>query len=174
MRGIEQTTSARDALALAIAIERHNGQRLRELAHRFRVYDAEASRFLESLAREEDEHEAELLKLFAQLFGGEVPPCSPIALMHYLSGLLVKPRHFFVINPDMAETLLQMALHMERYTQQFYQNLAAATSEPQSRAMYARLAAFEGEHERAFHRRLAAAHAQPAKSQNATTRPCPN
>jgi len=148
----------REALLLAIAIERHNSRLFREWAMRFRPYDAAVSIFLEELALEELAHEQDLLDIYRKYFGNNVPPAVPFPdeLLYFTKGLDAIKDHFFVISSCVAQSLLEMAIKIERYTQQFYLNLLAKTTDPELSAIYRTLGEFENGHENILLERLEA------------------
>jgi rubrerythrin len=150
----QNKSSAERALALAVALERHNAQRFREWANRFRAYDSRTSTFLEGLAQEESEHEKLLLELYQRQFGEDTFAHPPGELARYEAGLASIKNHFLVLDRVMARTLLEMALEIERYTRQYYVDLLERTTDPDLAAVYRQLAEFESEHERAFLARL--------------------
>ncbi len=151
-------TQDREALLLAITIERHNGQQFREWAMRFRPYDPSVSIFLEELALEELAHEQELLDTYNRHFNEKAPHgiLFPDELIQLAKKLNAIKNHFFVINSHAAQSLLKMAIKIERYTQQFYLDLQAKTMDPELSAIYRILVEFENEHERILLERLEA------------------
>lgn len=141
----------KNALALAIAIERHNARRFKEWSNRFRTYDKHTSEFLQALVTEESEHEQELVSWFQHLFNAPPPPTSlPTELSAYLAGLDSLTDHFFIVDTGTAQTLLEFALTIERYTRNFYSNLLAQTDDLQLQSLYHRLSDYEAEHEQKF------------------------
>ena len=149
---------ARDALALGIAIERHNASCFEEWAHRFRAYDPAVAEFLDALAREEHEHERQLIGLYHETFGTAEPvpeQAPPEALQHYIPRFTAFGEHFLITEPWAAYNLLSAALDIERFTHDFYTELLEQTQDAAQADIYRQLAAFEEEHERAFEQRLA-------------------
>ncbi len=152
------TDSARQALALGIAIERHNAERFQEWALRFRAYDTAMALFLEALVVEERDHERQLVALYRETFNEPPPPpgeTPPELLQDYLPRFAAFGEHFFIINEWGAYSLLSAALDIERCTRDFYASLQRRTADPVQAQMYRRLSAFEAEHERAFEAQLA-------------------
>lgn len=151
-------TTARDALALGIAIERHNARCFEEWAYRFRAYDPAVAEFLDALTEEEHEHERQLIALYHQTFGEDEPvpeQAPPEALQHYIPRFEAFGEHFLITDTWAAYNLLSAALDIERFTRNFYTELLEQTRDPGQADIYRQLAAFEEEHERAFEERLA-------------------
>lgn len=149
---------ARDALVLGIAIERHNARCFEEWAHRFRAYDPAVAEFLDALAREEHEHERQLIDLYHESFGETEPvpeQAPPEALQQYLPRIAAFGEHFLITEAWVAYNLLAAALDIERFTRNFYTELLEQTKDAAQADIYRQLAAFEEEHERAFEERLA-------------------
>jgi len=154
----EEITQDREALLLAISIERHNSRRFREWAMRFLPYDSTVSIFLEELAQEELDHEQELLDTYHKYYGEKAPDNIPLPdeLIHFARGLEAVKEHFFVINSYIAQSLLEMAIKFERYSQQFYLDLLDKTADPVLSATYRMLSEYETEHENILLERLEA------------------
>lgn len=149
---------ARDALALGIAIERHNAARFEQWADRFRAYDSAVTEFLDALAREEHEHERQLIGLYHETFGETEPvpeQAPPEALQQYIPRFAAFGEHFLITEGWAAYNLLAAALDIERFTRSFYTELLEQTRDAAQADLYRQLAAFEEEHERAFEERLA-------------------
>jgi rubrerythrin len=146
---------AKQSLALAITVERHNAQRFKEWSARFLPYDKSTSDFLTALVREELEHEQELVELFERTFN-EPPQIAPLPkeLQAYLAGLESLKAHYFVVDGEMAHTILRFALAVERFTRNFYANLSAHTRDSAMRNMFLRLSEYEAEHEQKFLQRI--------------------
>ena len=143
------------AMALAIAIERHNAYHFAEWSHRFLPYDADTADFLQALAEEERDHERQLIDAFERCFGRPPQLDNLPATASYQSGLNQLMEHFFVVNPEMANSLLKIALRVEQYTRQYYLDLVLNTSDPELAEVYGRLAEYEEDHEREFRQRIA-------------------
>lgn len=151
-------SAARDALVLGIAIERHNARCFEEWAHRFRAYDTAVAEFLDALARDEHEHERQLIDLYHATFDKAEPvpeQAPPEALQQYLPRFAAFGEHFLITDTWAAYNLLSAALDIERFTRNFYTELLEQTKDPAQADVYRQLAAFEEEHERAFEERLA-------------------
>jgi len=155
--GDRAITGSKKALMIAIAIEQHNAKWFRQWSHRFRSYDTDTCKFLEGLQQEELQHEQELKEEYLKYFGEEVPEyiSLPEELKQYVLELESIKKHFFVVNSDMALTLLQMALQVEQYTRQFYLDLQAETEDEALSNVYKKLGEYEAEHEQLFHDRIA-------------------
>lgn len=153
----EISDAARQALSLAIAVERHNARCFREWANRFRTYDPAASRFLETLADEETGHEWELSEHYRNRFHEALPADldPPAELKDYRAGLAGIRDHFFVVDPGMALTLLRTALEIEHYTQRFYMALGDTAADAEAAQIYQRLSEYEQDHVRVFEQRIA-------------------
>lgn len=150
-----ETNSVGRALALAIAIEQHNGLLFRQWANRFLTYDQNVSQLLLDLANEEHDHEKILSQMFQDRYGTQVPSVmQPKEMKSYLEGLENIKEHFFVVNLMMAKTLLKTVLEIEQYTRKFYADLLNSTSDDELRAIYQRLYKFEQEHEQVLQRRI--------------------
>ncbi len=154
-------TDSKQALMLAIALEQHNAKWFRQWSHRFRGYDADTYKFFQDLEQEELQHEQELKLEYIKYFGEEVPKdiVPPNELKQYitvLESIDVNKRmeHFFVVNSNMAQTLLQMALLIEQYTRQFYLDLQAETKDDTLSNVYKKLGEYEAEHEQLFYKRI--------------------
>jgi len=147
---------ARQALQLAIAIEENNACWFHNCAIRFMTYDGELSLLLEELASEERAHKEELLDLYERNFASQlaVDIATPMELQDYCRGLDAIREHFFVIDAFMAQTLLELALGIERYTHRFYLDLTAITNNPEARVIFSRMSLFEEEHEQLFEARI--------------------
>jgi len=143
-------------LLLAITIERHCARLYREWAHRFRPYDNGVSAILEELAKEELSHEQELIDLYTEITGDKVAENlpEPAHLNNFVQGLYSMSDHFFVIDPPMAKTILEIALEIERYTYRFYMQLQGEAKDPQVLALIRRLLEFEENHVKIFLERL--------------------
>ncbi len=146
----------RKILLLAIAIERCCAQLYQDCAYRFRPYNPGISTVLEELAKEERQHEQELTVLFTEVIAEdaalELP--APPQLQAYTQGLRQVSDHFFVVNPPMARTILEMALEIERYTHGFYLDIQDKLDDPRVSALICKLVAFEDDHVRVFLERL--------------------
>ncbi|MFQ5470164.1 MAG: hypothetical protein ACE5EH_07635 [Gammaproteobacteria bacterium] len=149
-------TQAQRALLLAIAIERHNAKKFREWSMRFSPYDIGLTLLLEELAKEEGDHELELADLYQKIFSVEIPATIdvPDELSQYDIGLEKIKQHYFVVNPVMAHTLLEMALEIESYTREYYSGLITNETNLELVSMYNRLASFEADHEQLFNERI--------------------
>lgn len=139
-------------LLLAIAIERYCARMYLEWAPRFRAYDGGMSTILEELANEELEHERELMDLYRGVTGKEVPEPipEPKELQGIVQGLQSIQDHYFVVDPGMAKTILELALTIERFTYEFYVQLRSKVEDRQVAALIGRLVEFEDEHLRIF------------------------
>lgn len=149
-------TQSRQALLLAIAIEKSNAAWFHHCAIRFLPYDPQLSTLLEQLSREEDEHHEELVELYRSSFD-EMPDeemSPPDQLQRYQNGLRHIKKHFFVVNKLMADSILEKALEIERYTRQYYTELTGMVADPEAAEVYQRLSKYEQEHERLFMERL--------------------
>jgi rubrerythrin len=149
-------TQERAALLLAIAIERYNSRRFRDWAMRFRPYDPSVSTFFEELAQEELDHEQELRGIYFRCFNERAPDdiSPPDELIAFVRGLDALKDHFFVINSYVAQSLLEMAIKIERYTQRFYTEQRTKTMDPELSGIYHILSEFEDEHEKILLERL--------------------
>jgi len=156
MNSSTETSQDKKALLLAISIERHNSKRYREWAMRFLPYDSSVSLFLEELALEELEHEQELLQAYQKHFHEAAPDNIPLPkeLTQFAKGLETIKDHFFVINSFVAQSLLEMAIKFERYTQQFYSELLNTTINPELSKIYRMLGEFEIKHKNILLERL--------------------
>lgn len=144
-------------LQLAIAIERHCGQLYLDWAYRFHPYDLGTSIILKELAKEEVEHEQELIRVYTEVTGKKAPTdlVKPDALQGLIQGLLQSIQdHYFVINLAMAKTILEMALNIELFTRDFYQQYLKKTQSPQVLALIRRMIEFEDNHARILMERL--------------------
>lgn len=143
-------------LLLAIAIERYCARMYQDWAHRFSAYDNGTSVVLGALAQEELKHERELMDLYVALTGREVPEPlpAPPAFKKVSQRLQALQEHFFVVDAAMAETMVELALEIERYTQAFYTQLQNQVDDPRAAALLRRLMEFEGEHVGIFLERL--------------------
>ena len=153
-----QASPARRALALGIAIERHNATCFAAWADRFRAYDTAVAEFLDALVEEEREHERQLATLYHDTFDEPVPSTDtklPDELNQYIPDFDAFGEHFFITDTWAAYTLLNTALDIERFTRRFYAELLEQTKDPAQAEMYRQLSAFEEEHERAFEAQLA-------------------
>ena len=103
---------------------------------------------------EELEHEQQLAAMYTISFD-DVPieTQAPVELRRYVDGLDALKEHFFVTDSTTADALLRIAEKIERFTAHFYERLAAETTEPELRAVYAALAEFEKDHEQQFAQR---------------------
>lgn len=149
---------AQEALALGIAIERHNAAHFQEWAYRFRAYDPAVAEFLSALVEEEQEHERQLAALYRDSFGEDAPIPErepPTELRKYIPGFAAFGEHFLIAETWAAYNLLTAALDIERFTRDFYTELLEQTKDAAQAEIYRQLAAFEEEHERAFEERLA-------------------
>ena len=144
-------------LRLAIAIERHCGQLYQEWAHRFRPYDIGISIVLEELAKEEREHERELISIYEAVTDEKAPTelPAPVDLQKFVQGLQSIQDHFFVINPVMAKTILEMALQIEQFSHNFYQQYLKEVDNFQVSALIHRMIEFEDNHVRILTERVA-------------------
>lgn len=156
MSMINSAGDDRQLLLLAITIERHCACLYREWAHRFRPYDNGVSAILDELAKEELSHEQELIDLYAGITGNKVAENLPESekLNDFIRGLDSVRDHFFVIDPPMAKTILEIALEIERYTHRFYMQLQGEVKDPQVLTLIRRLLEFEEDHVNIFLERL--------------------
>ncbi len=156
MKVNSETEKDQQILLLAIAIERHSARMYQDWAHRFRAYDGGMSAILEALGKEELGHERELMDLYVQLTGKDVPEPlpEPMELQGVVRGLQSIQDHFFVVDPGMAETILESALRIERFTYEFYIQFQSKVEDRQVAALIRRLVEFEGEHVRIFLERV--------------------
>lgn len=156
-------------LQLAIAIERHCGQLYLDWAYRFHPYDLGTSIILKELAKEEVEHEQELIKVYTEVTGNKAPTdlLKPDELQGLIQGLQSIQDHYFVINPAMAKTILEMALNIELFTRDFYQQYLKKAKNSQVLALIRRMIEFEDNHARILMERLS----RTEFSHNATNSP---
>lgn len=156
MKMNSETEKDQPILLLAIAIERNCARMYQDWAHRFRAYDAGMSAILEELAKEESGHERELMDLYVGVTGKDVPEPlpEPVELQGVVEGLQSIRDHFFVVDPGMAETIIESALAIERFTYDFYVQLQGSVEDRRAAALIRRLVEFEGEHVRIFLERL--------------------
>ncbi len=143
-------------LQLAIAIERHCGQLYLDWAYRFHPYDLGTSIILKELAKEEVEHEQELIRVYTEVTGKKAPTSlvKPNELQGLIQGLQSIQDHYFVINPTMVKTILEMALNIELFTRDFYQQYLKKTKNSQVLALIHRMIVFEDNHARILMERL--------------------
>jgi|GEM_PF-3446801 len=153
---IPDSSQAQQALQLAIAIEENNTHCFHDCAIRFMTYDRDVTLFLEELASEEQAHKQELLELYERSFASRMPAdiTPPTELQAYRRGLEAIREHFFVIDNIMAQSLLELALEIERYTRSFYMEQTLTTSDPEAQAIFSRLAEYEEDHESLFLKRI--------------------
>lgn len=156
MMKFPDTFNDREVLLLAIAIERWCALLYQDCAYRFRPYNPGISTVLEELSKEERQHEQELTVLFKEVLDEDVAQelPSPPQLQAYIRGLQEVSDHFFVVNPPMARTILEMALEIERYTHNFYLEIQDKFEDPRLSVVIGRLVAFEDDHVRVFLERL--------------------
>ncbi len=149
----EQNTQT---LQLAIAIERHCSQLYLDWAYRFRPYDLGTSIILKELAKEEVEHEQELIKIYTEMTGKKAPTnlLKPAELQEIVQDLQSIQDHYFVINPTMAKIILEMALNIELFTRDFYQQYLKKVENSPMLALIRRMIEFEDNHARILMERL--------------------
>jgi len=143
-------------LQLAIAIERHCGQLYLDWAYRFRPYDLGTSIILKELAKEEVEHERELIGIYTEVTGKKAPTNlpKPVELAGLVQCLQSIQDHFFVINPAMAKIIIETALKIELFTHDFYQQYLKKVNNSQVAALIRQIIEFEGNHARILMERL--------------------
>jgi len=153
---IPDSSQAQQALQLAIAIEENNAHCFHDCAIRFMTYDRDVTLFLEELVSEERAHKQELIEFYERNFASRIPADipPPAELQAYRRGLEAIREHFFVVDNIMAQTLLELALEMERYTRSFYVKQTLTTSDPEAQAIFSRLAMYEEDHEGLFLKRI--------------------
>lgn len=143
-----ETDDDQGLLLLAIAIGRYSAQMYRDWVHRFRAYDAGTSAILEEMVKEESTHERQLMELYAEVIGCAPPePLSvPVEFANIARDLQSIQDHYFVVNPAMAETILEVALKIERLTRDFYVRCQDETEDRRIAEFIGRLVEFEEDH----------------------------
>lgn len=157
MTSCEEREQNMQTLRLAIAIERHCHQLYLDWAYRFHPYDLGTSIILKELAKEEAEHEQELIEVYTEVTGKKAPTdlLKPDELRGLIQGLQSIQDHYFVINLTMAKTILEMALNIELFTRDFYQQYLKKTQSSQVSTLISRMKEFEDNHAHILMERLA-------------------
>jgi len=135
-------------LLLAIAIERHSARMYQDWAHRFQAYDAGTHAVLNEMVEEESRHERELMDLYVIMTGETVPEPLPVpaAFRDITRELQSIQDHYFVVGPAMAETILEAALKIERFTHDFYVRCQDKAEDRRIAECIGRLVEFEEDH----------------------------
>ena len=138
----------KQVLLSAIFIEDRNAKRYSEWSDRFRPYHDEACHLLEELEQEELEHKKQLETVYAKKFQ-ELPNLKSLKIDQALfltEELKMPDEHFFVINKEMAVSILQATLVAEEDAYKFYQSILRETEDEDLLAVCKLLSEFEEDH----------------------------
>ena len=137
-------------LLLAIAMEGRCARLYQDWAQRFQAYDVGTSAVLNEMAKEELAHERQLMDLYVDVTGRAVSELlsEPMEFQDVARDLKSIQDHYFVVNPVMAETILDAALKIERLTRDFYVRCQDKTEDRRISEFIGRLIEFEEDHVR--------------------------
>jgi rubrerythrin len=131
----------------------------KECCHRFRPFDPATSRLFEALEAEEEEQKQEIMHLIYAVLENETLEISQSYRPNYIQQVDIdtNQHYFFVIDSNMAKTILQAALQMECETYGFYEGLCTKTKHDlYLKVLFKRLSSFVENHrqilEEAVHR----------------------
>lgn len=116
---------------------------------RFRPFDPITSRLFATLEAEEEAQKKELMPLVHEALENDTLSIKPShgARRSQATHINADQQNFFVINNDMAQTLLQAALQIEHETHDFYEGLCTnAKHHPLLKRFFRRFGLFVEEH----------------------------
>lgn len=132
----------REVLALAVQAEEEDSRIYREMADQLRTdYPASAEVF-ERMADEENEHRRQLLELFQERFGNQIP----LIRREDVRGFISRKPLWMSASFDI-DTIRGRAASMEAEAANFYRRAAARSSDPAVRKLLGDLAEVEAGHE---------------------------
>ena len=132
----------REILALAVQAEEEDSRIYREMAAQLRDdYPASAEVF-DKMAEEESGHRRQLLELFQERFGNNIP----LIRREDVRGFM-KRKPLWMVSPFDIETIRGRAASMESEAANFYHRAAARSSDPAVRKLLGDLAEVEAGHE---------------------------
>ncbi len=134
---------------------------------RFRPFDAITSRLFATLEAEEEEQKKELMPLICEALENDTLSLKPsygsrrTQAADQAADNDADQQNFFVINDDMAKTLLQTALQMEDETYNFYEGLCTnAKHHPLLHRFFRNLGLFVENHRQALEEAIGRFHIQ--------------
>lgn len=145
-----------EVLIVGIDVEEANGTRLRTFADMFTDYAPEASELFNEMADEENEHGAQLEKLFEQRFGELNKTITQDDVLEVIESHDLDSGEHLVFDDMTLRRALEVTLAAELQAQAFYREARANTEEPELQALFTQLSDFEADHVHGIEVRLAA------------------
>jgi len=141
-----ESLSEEQVVALAVYIERANAERFRAFADTFRGYDDDVAGRFEALAKEEEEHEALLIRRFEERFGDAVPEIEERDVEGVIESPELQDAEHLIFDTLNEKRVYEVALAAEKQAQTFYRRAAASAADPKMASLYRELAEMEEEH----------------------------
>jgi len=138
--------SSKEVLAIAIQIEKENGDCLRKFADAFEGHNKEVAQKFRELAEEEDCHHEWLSQKFKRRFHGEVPAPPTADVEGLKQALAWDESEFKVFDSLKAEKIFQMALETENRARSFYQEAERTAIDKSLALLFRQLATMEDDH----------------------------
>lgn len=145
-----------EVLIVGIDVEEANGTRLRTFADMFTDYAPEASELFNEMAIEEDEHGAQLEKLFEQRFGELNKTITQDDVLEVIEAHDLDSGEHFVFDDMTLRKALEITLAAELQAQAFYREARRNTDEPELQEIFLQLSEFETHHVNVIEARLEA------------------
>ena len=134
--------SEQEIIALAISSEEDDARIYRGYAETLRADFPDSAAVFEGMAKEEDNHRAQLIELHEQRFGKTIP----LIRREHVAGYYTRRPVWLVENLGL-DRIRTEAAAMERDAERFYLNAAAKTSDASTRKLLGDLAAAEAGHQ---------------------------
>jgi rubrerythrin len=134
--------SDKEILALAISLEEEDGRIYAEFADRLKPNFPSTGAALEAMLQEESSHRRQLIELFQQRFGENIP----LIRRHDVKGFVHRPPIWLnpTISPQRVRNQVQT---MESETRRFYQRAMEKTTDAETRKLLGDLVETERQHE---------------------------
>jgi len=134
--------SDKEILALAISLEEEDGRIYAEFADRLKPNFPSTAAALEAMLQEESSHRRQLIELFQQRFGENIP----LIRRHDVKGFVHRPPIWLnpTISPQRVRNQVQT---MESETRRFYQRAMEKTTDAETRKLLGDLVETERQHE---------------------------
>lgn len=133
--------SEQEVLALAISAEEDDGRIYRGYAARLRTDYPASAKIFDEMAQEEAEHQQRLIALHKQRFGDTIPLIRREHVADFYSR-----RPVWLMDTLSLDEIRAQAETMEQDAQRFYEAAARRTTDADTRALLAELAAAEAQH----------------------------
>ena len=144
-RKINELT-VKEALALAIHLERSNGRLLQHFAEYLRDRDELSARQFLELAEEENHHEEWLTEKFKRRFTGPIPEIYELEVPEAVAAVEWDPSEIKLKQALKARNVFQLALEVENRAKSFYKEAETLETDKFLALLFRQLSSMEDEH----------------------------